>query len=572
VDEEAKKPLGLEALILEEAHVYAVRPNGEIIFWNSGSEQLYGWSKKEALGKIAHELLKTEFPAKIAEFTRLLLESDEWSGELIQYCLDGRKITVSSHVIVHRDGQGSPDAIVVVNNDATKLRKTEEALLQGRLDMERAQEVGQVGSWRMDVASNVLKWSKENHRIFGIPEGTSLTYETFLSVVHPGDREFVDKSWKASLAGGPYDIEHRVIADGRVKWVREKAYMEFDDGGKLLGGFGITQDITGRKMYETELAGQKQELQVILDTVPAMIFYKDSENRFLKVNRSFCEFMGMPREKLEGKTLFELYPEKQARHFWKDDLEVIKTGKPKTGIIEPILTKKGEIMVQTDKMPYYDVSGRIIGITGFSMDMTARINAEENLKKYNRMLRAISSSNQVLMHAKNEQEYLKESCKIVVKECGYKLAWIGFAEKDARKTVRPVAQAGYEEGYLKKLDITWADTERGRGPTGVSIRTGKISMSRNMMTDPAFRPWRIEAKKRGYASSIALPLKSVGRIFGSFMLYSAEPDPFSKDEIKLLEELAFDLSYGIILIREREKNTNSEAMIKKIATRTRSAK
>ena len=98
----------------------------------------------------------------------------------------------------------------------------------------------------MDVLRNELTWSDENHHIFGIPKETTMTYETFLSTVHPDDREYVDTKWKAALAGEPYDIEHRIVVDGQIKWVREKAFLEFDKDKQLLGGFGITQDITAQ--------------------------------------------------------------------------------------------------------------------------------------------------------------------------------------------------------------------------------------------------------------------------------------------------------------------------------------
>ena len=86
------------------------------------------------------------------------------------------------------------------------------------------------------------------------------------------------------------------------------------------------------------------------------------------------------------------------------------------------------------------------------------------------------------------------------------MVWIGFAENDEEKSVRPVASAGFEKGYLETMDITWADTERGRGPTGTAIRTGKPCACTDMLTDPKFAPWRDQAVRRGYASSLVLPL------------------------------------------------------------------
>ena len=148
------------------------------------------------------------------------------------------------------------------NTDIHDLKAAEAALRQSQIDSDRAQEVGEIGSWRMDIRRNVLAWSDENHRIFGVPKGTALTYETFLGIVHPEDRRYVDTKWQAGLRGEPYDIEHRIVVDQQVKWVREKAYLEFDNEGKLLGGFGITQDITARKRMEEELRASRDELEI----------------------------------------------------------------------------------------------------------------------------------------------------------------------------------------------------------------------------------------------------------------------------------------------------------------------
>ena len=187
---------------------------------------------------------------------------------------------------------------------------------------------------------------------------------------------------------------------------------------------------------------------------------------------------------------------------------------------------------------------------------------DTELRRLNRTLRALSNSSQAMMHAENEQEYLKNVCKIVVADCGHKMVWIGFAEENEGKTVRPVAHAGFEEGYCETLKITWADTERGRGPTGTAIRTGKPSICKNMLTDPVFAPWREQAVKRGYASSIVLPLLAGKKAFGAINIYSKEADPFSEDEVALLTELAGDISYGIMALRARSARDEAEKKLR----------
>ncbi len=138
-----------------------------------------------------------------------------------------------------------------------------------------------------------------------------------------------------------------------------------------------------------DLQKNREELQTILDTSPTMIFYKDRENKFIRVNKALAKETGLSRKEVEGKTGFEIYPA-QATTYWEDDKEIIASGKPKTGIVEPMETATGKKWVQTDKIPYRDKEGRIIGIIGFSVDITDRRRAEEALRASEQRYRELS--------------------------------------------------------------------------------------------------------------------------------------------------------------------------------------
>ena len=122
-------------------------------------------------------------------------------------------------------------------------------------------------------------------------------------------------------------------------------------------------------------------------------------------------------------------------------------------------------------------------------------------------------------------------------------------KKTRRGRFRPVAYAGFEAGYMETLKVSWADNELGRGPTGTAIRTGKPCVCGNMQTDPAFEPWRAEALKHGFSSSLGVPLLSEGKAFGSITIYSRQADAFSEDEVRMLGELGEDVAYCIRSLR-----------------------
>ena len=169
------------------------------------------------------------------------------------------------------------------------------------------------------------------------------------------------------------------------------------------------------------------------------------------------------------------------------------------------------------------------------------------------------------MRANNEEDFLKEACRIVVEDCGYKMVWVGLVINDPEKSVRPVAFSGFEKGYLDTLKITWADTERGQGRREEPSVLVKPQFCHSMENDVRFKPWREEALKRGYSSSIALPLKSNDKVIGVLTLYSQESTVCSEAEVELLSELANDFSHGIEILRIRSEKERAEAELYKQA-------
>lgn len=184
-------------------------------------------------------------------------------------------------------------------------------------------------------------------------------------------------------------------------------------------------------------------------------------------------------------------------------------------------------------------------------EIAERKRTETELQRFNRALRTISRCNEVLVRAVAETELLRDMCQTIVETGLHRFAWVGYAEHDAEKSVRPVARFGVDEGYLDQARITWADVANGRGPTGTALRTGVVQVSQDFACQPEMAPWRAAALERGYAGSIALPLVDQTGTFGSLNIYAGEPDAFDTQEVALLTELAGDLAYGIAALRTR---------------------
>lgn len=179
--------------------------------------------------------------------------------------------------------------------------------------------------------------------------------------------------------------------------------------------------------------------------------------------------------------------------------------------------------------------------------------AEVELLRANRALRALGVCNEILVRARDEAKLLDQICRTIVEVAGYRMCWVGHAEHDASRSVRPVAHAGHEAGYLATADFTWADVEPGRGPTGTAIRSGHPCIVQDTATAPSIAHWRAQALERGYRSSLALPLRTNGDVYGALSIYAGEPNAFNADEVRLLAQLAGDLGYGIGALRARSR-------------------
>ena len=207
--------------------------------------------------------------------------------------------------------------------------------------------------------------------------------------------------------------------------------------------------------------------------------------------------------------------------------------------------------IRDRSVPVRDATGKIIRVAGIAEEITARRRSEDALRATYRALLVLSRCNEALVRAPDEQALLEEVCRVIVEEGGYRICWVGLVEHDERRTIRPVARAGLDEGYVAALDLVWSDTERGRGPTGTAARTLRPVVGRDFLTDPLLAPWRDEALKRGFRSLAALPMVVEGACLGVLTMHAGEPGAFGDEELRFLERVAENLAFGVAAHRAR---------------------
>jgi PAS domain S-box-containing protein len=216
----------------------------------------------------------------------------------------------------------------------------------------------------------------------------------------------------------------------------------------------------------------------------------------------------------------------------------------------------------------FSETGEALRMIGTVQDVTELRQSQREMQRLNRALRTLSLCNTTLVHAEREQGLMDAICRILIENGGYRFAWVGYAERDARRTIRPVAHAGYEHGFLDILDLTWSDSESGQSPAGSAVRTADYFIARDIAhSAESFGPWREAALARGYVSVIALPLISEGEVLGVLTIDAEEADAFDHAEVMLLVEMAGDLAFGIRTLRNRRERERAEAALRQTETR-----
>lgn len=460
--------------------------------------------------------------------------------------------------LLKRDGRVF--AISVFGKDITERKQAETALQNVQAKLTALLESTEDLIWSVDLDYKLLTFNhaleKSIEQNYGIRAALGMGPKDLLT---PARSTWWPQAYERALSRGPYRVEYPLL-DGRTL---ELAFNPIVEDNRKTGVAVFGKDITGRVRAEKALQESEEAFRTLAESVPQMVWMCTPDGLNVYFSQRWVDYTGLSLEESYGRGWNTPFHPDDKQPAWQAWNHAVETGD--TYNIECRLRRADGAYrwFLTRGVPLRDSAGNVVKWFGTCTDIDDLKRAEAELHRLNRALRALSASNQAMVRAQDESGLLHETCRILVDEGGYRMAWVGFAEQDAEKTVRAVAHAGINEGYLDTVKITWADTERGRGPTGTAIRTGQPSVCQNMLELPRLAPWREEAARRGYASSCALPLVVGGKSSGALTVYSTLPEAFDAAEAKLLAELVEDLTYGLQTLRTHaERQRAMEALQK----------
>ena len=435
-----------QAHLLDLTHdtVFSRDMDDVITYWNHAAEQLYGWTKAEALGKVAYQLLEKTFPIPREEAKAELLRTGRWEGEVGHKKRDGTRIVVSSRWALQRDNQGRPVAILETNHDITESKRIAEKLQQNEAYLAKAQRVSHTGSFGWRVTTGEIIWSEETFRIFEYEPTTKPTVELVLHRVHPEDTARVKQTIeRVSQEGKDLDFEHRLLMpDGSVKYVHVVGHALNDEPGNPEF-VGAVMDVTERKRAEY-LTGQ------VFQVSPDGISVVGRDYRYRRVNPVYERNWQTPAEKLIGKHVGDLLGTEVFEQEVKPHLDRCFAGED-VRYSEWFENARGRRYVALSYSPLRLDSERVEAALVISRDLTDPMLASERLRQTQADLAHFSRVSTLGELTASIAHEVNQPLTGVVANAGACVRWLGADPpniEEARAVAMKIARDGTRAGEI----------------------------------------------------------------------------------------------------------------------------
>jgi diguanylate cyclase len=377
------------------------------------------------------------------------------------------------------------------------------------------------------------------------------------SITYPDDRDADTVQVRQMLARAieTYQANKRYVRkDGRVVWTQLSGSLVWLQSGEPHYFIYQIQDITDRVNAERALRASEERFRSIAEATQEWIWEIDADGLYTFCSPAAEAILGYSPEQLLGRSCLDIVSQ-SVRQTLADLLQ--RGIAEKRGWRDLVLRLQhatgGIRWLDSNALPLLDASGNVVGYRGVARDITHHRLQQERIARLSRIQAVLSGINSTIVRVRERRELLRESCRIAVQQGGFRMAWIGLVEPGALKAT-PLVWEGAEQGYLQEISMTLANREQDPGPVGEALRREKMVVVNDI--EAASEPLLKQAAlARGFRSQMAMPLTVEDRAVGILVLYAAETDFFDYEELKLLKDLAGDISFALDYIGKEEKLT-----------------
>ncbi len=528
--------------------VFVVDPSGRYTDVNRAGSRMLGYTRDEIVGKALMDLIPAEDVPRFEQTWQRLLGGETVISDCKLRRKDGTFLPFEVSAAILPDGRGQG-----VIRETTARKQLEDALAAKHDDLVRAQAVAKVGSWRLDFRRKELRWSEETHRIYALPE-VPQTIEAFMACVHPDDRPRVERAWGGAMAGNAYDIEHRIVAAGVVKWVRSKADFEFDEHHELVSLIGITHDITDLKAHEEALRIAQERHELALRGADLAAWDWNVVTGEVVFNARWAEMRGLRPDEVVGHIgacLSGIHPDDRPRveTAMQDHLQ----GRtPEYELEFRTRTKSGDWIWIFDRgrVLARDDSGRPTRMAGTELDVTARKRAEEARKRIEDQQTLLSEMGAALASSLEVGPTLASIGRLVTRD---------FADVCILYVIEEDGGIHRAEATVRDPSLEWVRDVLARSPVDRSRLPevwSALEAQRSVLLSPlpperaaaaATSEEHLRAMRAVAArSAILVPLFAHGRMVGILLLMSSSPSRlYQQTDVPFAEQIGQRAAFAI---------------------------
>ncbi len=383
------------------------------------------------------------------------------------------------------------------------------------------------------------------------------------------DRGFARAMGVRSMVTAPLRANDAAVGLVRITSDHADGFAQLDIDRLTILSESLGGVIQHRRLAE-DMRKSEEKYRVLFDDSPRPLLVYDPDSlRFLAANRSLAQLYGYTPEEFLGLTVLDLWAPGVDTVF--PSREALAANVHSIPLHEEVRERRRqhrrrdgshfEVEIASTRIVFEGKPVRLVHV----QDLTERLKAEREIARLARAQRMLSACNEALIRATEEQQLLQRICTIAVDIGGYLLAWVGFAQDDADKTIAPAASAGEHASLVYNHRTSWsASTNMPESAAGRAIRSGRVDVVPDVKLDPLYPVWQSFAEAVGHKGLVCLPLRHTDATIGAMTLYTPETIEIGPSELKLLEELANDLAFGIHNLRALDEQRRLQAAVLKV--------